>query len=69
MQDKTISELIEELRNVRIRESAIIEELEEVVRETTRREREDANIFDVDENKNGNRPAVTANGLRIRIGD
>ena len=69
MQDKTISELIEQLRHVRIRESDIIEELDKVVREAAQREKEEENIVDADENENGNRPAVTANGFRIRIGD
>jgi hypothetical protein len=67
MQDRSISELIEELRRVRIRESAIIEELENAVRRARQRETEDENIVDVDENRI--HPAVIANGLGIRVGD
>jgi hypothetical protein len=68
MQDKSICELIEELRHVRIQETAIIEELEESVRDAAQREREEEkNIVDVD--VDDVHPAVTANGLRIRGGD
>jgi hypothetical protein len=70
MQDKTISDLIEELRRVRIRASVIIEAIEDAVQEAAQREREEQeNIVDVDVDKNRIHPAVTVNVLRIRIGD
>jgi hypothetical protein len=69
MQDRSISELIEALRHVRIRETEIIEQLEEAVREAARREQDDEDIANVDVDENRILPAVIANGLRIRIGD
>ena len=67
MQDENINELIEELRCVRIRETSIIEELQEAIRNAAQRRREEEIIVDVEENQD--HPVVYANGLRIGIGD